>query len=415
MRKTWLALTLLAVLLLSACGTSSTAGTTAGNTPAAAKPAAAKTAVPTTAPATCTMVTRQPTPGPTEASIFPAVSAEDWSLGAETAKVTVLEYSDFQCPICAKLAPVLVELAKKYPQDVRFVYRHFPLSGHDKALLAAQAAEAAGKQGKFWEMSERLFAEQATWSAAGLDQFAGFAEGYARDLGLDVDTFKTDLTGETVVAKVKAAQDSADKIGLPGTPFLLINNQVYEGPRDLATLSSIVDMIKLEDRQFNECPPMTIDVNKTYTATLKTELGDVVLQLFPKKAPMAVNSFVFLARKGWFDNTIFHRVLPGFVAQGGDPSASGLGGPGYAFSNEIQDLRFDKEGVVGMANSGPNSNGSQFFITYAAQPHLDGGYTIFGQVLQGMDVLKKFPERDPQKGGELPAGVKLISVTIEEK
>jgi cyclophilin family peptidyl-prolyl cis-trans isomerase len=160
---------------------------------------------------------------------------------------------------------------------------------------------------------------------------------------------------------------------------------------------------------------MVIDPQKQYTATLKTEKGDIVIQLFPDKAAMAVNSFVFLARQGWFNNVTFHRVIPNFVAQAGDPSGSGFGGPGYSFDNEIFDLKFDKEGLVGMANSGPGTNGSQFFITFAPAPNLDGKYTIFGQVIEGMDVAKKLTPRDTAQTPNLPPGDKILSVEIKEK
>ena len=135
----------------------------------------------------------------------------------------------------------------------------------------------------------------------------------------------------------------------------------------------------------------------------------------PDKAPLAVNSFVFLAREGWFDNAPWHRVLEGFVAQSGDPSGTGVFGPGYLFKNETNDLKFDQAGVVGMANSGADRNGSQFFITLAATPNLDGGYTIFGRVVEGMDVVQSLTLRDPQSGGVLPEPDLILSVTIEEK
>jgi cyclophilin family peptidyl-prolyl cis-trans isomerase len=128
-----------------------------------------------------------------------------------------------------------------------------------------------------------------------------------------------------------------------------------------------------------------------------------------------VNSFIFLAQNGWFDGVTFHRVIPNFVAQAGDPSGTGYGTPGYAFKNEISDLKFDSPGVVGMANAGADSNGSQFFITYSAQPTLDGSYTIFGKVIQGMDVAKNLTPRDPSKGTDLPPGDTILSVTIDEK
>ena len=169
-------------------------------------------------------------------------------------------------------------------------------------------------------------------------------------------------------------------------------------------------------KQYSSEPPMTIDVNKQYFATVKmAKGGEFVIQLFPDKAPLAVNSFVFLAKNNWFNGVTFHRVIPGFVAQAGDPSGTGRGGPGYFFKNEITDLKYDKPGVVGMANSGPDTNGSQFFITFAPQPKIDGAYTIFGQVIQGMDVVEKLTPRDPSTTAGLPPGDKIISVTIEEK
>ena len=311
---------------------------------------------------------------------------------------------------------MLGQLSKTFPKDVQIVYRHFPLQGHDKSMLAAQAAEAAGKQGKFWEMHDAIFAGQNTWAGYQSDQFDTWLVEQAKGLGLDTTKFATDLKSDEIVNKVKQAQADAMNIPIPGTPFLLINGKPYEGPRDAESLNAIVNLTTLQDRQYPECPPMTIDAKKLYTATIKTDTGDIVIQLFPDKAPMAVNSFVFLAQHNWFDNTIFHRVIPGFIAQAGDPSGSGYGGPGYAFSNEITATsRFDKPGLVGMASAGPNSNGSQFFITFAPAPDLDGQYTIFGQVIQGLDIAEKLNARDPGLAGALPEASKILTVTIVEK
>jgi cyclophilin family peptidyl-prolyl cis-trans isomerase len=164
-------------------------------------------------------------------------------------------------------------------------------------------------------------------------------------------------------------------------------------------------------------PPMMIDVAKQYFATFKmAKGGEFVIQLYPDKAPITVNSFVYLANLGFFDGLTFHRVLEGFMAQGGDPTGTGSGGPGYEFQNETSDLTFDKAGVVAMANAGPDTNGSQFFITFGPTPELDGGYTIFGQVTSGMDVVNGITRRDPAAD---PAptfeGDVIESVTIVEK
>jgi len=169
-------------------------------------------------------------------------------------------------------------------------------------------------------------------------------------------------------------------------------------------------------KQWSQPPAMQIDVNKSYTATLHTSKGDIVIELLPKSAPLTVNNFVFLAQQGYFDGVTFHRVLPGFVAQGGDPTGAGTGGPGYKFADEIDPaLTFDGPGIVAMANAGPNTNGSQFFITYAALPDLNGGYTIFGRVTSGMDVAKNLTPRDPSQNPNAPPGDAITSVAITEK
>jgi cyclophilin family peptidyl-prolyl cis-trans isomerase len=162
-------------------------------------------------------------------------------------------------------------------------------------------------------------------------------------------------------------------------------------------------------------PPMTIDQNKKYFATVKmANGGEFVIQLYPDKAPIAVNNFVFLARDGYYDGVTFHRVLEGFMAQTGDPTGTGSGGPGYQFVNEDSDLVFDKPGVVAMANSGRDTNGSQFFITFAMQPELTGNYTIFGQVIEGMDVVNAITRRDPRTNPDFQ-GDAIETITITEE
>jgi cyclophilin family peptidyl-prolyl cis-trans isomerase len=166
-------------------------------------------------------------------------------------------------------------------------------------------------------------------------------------------------------------------------------------------------------KQWNKSPEFILDLKKKYSATLTTDKGDIVLDLFADKAPMTVNNFVFLVREGFYDGTIFHRVIPGFMAQGGDPTGTGRGGPGYRFADEfLPSLKHDKAGVLSMANSGPGTNGSQFFITYAPAPHLNNKHSIFGQVLSGMEVLTSIPDRDPMQMNS-PA-VRLNKVTIQE-
>lgn len=168
-------------------------------------------------------------------------------------------------------------------------------------------------------------------------------------------------------------------------------------------------------KQYTSAPAMAIDVQKQYFANFKmAKGGEFVVQLYPDKAPITVNSFVFLARDGYFDGVTFHRVLEGFMAQGGDPTGTGMGGPGYQFQNEDSDLTFDKPGVVAMANAGRDTNGSQFFITFGPTEQLNGGYTIFGQVISGMDVVNGITRRDPDQNPNFTGDV-IESITITEK
>ena len=167
-------------------------------------------------------------------------------------------------------------------------------------------------------------------------------------------------------------------------------------------------------KQWKQPPAMLIDPAKKYTATIKTDKGDMVLQLFADKTPKTVNNFVFLAREGFYDGTIFHRVIADFMTQGGDPTGSGSGGPGYRFADEFRpDLKHSKPGILSMANAGPGTNGSQFFITHVPTSWLDGKHTIFGELTQGMDVLLSIPPRDPSRPSY--PGVKIQSITIDER
>jgi len=169
-------------------------------------------------------------------------------------------------------------------------------------------------------------------------------------------------------------------------------------------------------KQYKAPPAMQIDPAKQYQAVFKTEHGDIVVDLFARQAPQTVNNFVTLARDGFYDNTSFHRVINGFMAQGGDPTGTGTGGPGYKFADEQSALALphDSAGILSMANAGPNTNGSQFFITHGPTPHLNGKHAVFGKVADqaSMDVLMQIRERDPGRARE--AGSKLLSVEIRE-
>ena len=163
-------------------------------------------------------------------------------------------------------------------------------------------------------------------------------------------------------------------------------------------------------------PEMSIDTSKDYQAIISTEKGDVRVQLYADKAPVTVNNFLFLARQGYYDGVTFHRVLEGFMAQTGDPTGTGSGGPGYSFKDEFDpSLRHDGEGVLSMANAGANTNGSQFFITYVATPHLNDRHSVFGKVIEGMDVVRSLTPRDPSSNPNAPAGDRILAIDIIEQ
>lgn len=186
-------------------------------------------------------------------------------------------------------------------------------------------------------------------------------------------------------------------------------------PKDAGQDDEVVGAPAVTSKQYDTPPPMTIDEDKQYTATVKmAKGGEFVIQLYPDKAPITVNNFIFLAREGYYTGTTFHRVLPDFMAQGGDPTGTGSGDPGYSFVDEPNDLSFDAPGILAMANSGPDTNGGQFFITYAPTPWLDGLHTIFGKVTAGMEVVSDLRLRDPNQNPDY-VGDAIESITIEEK
>ncbi len=366
-----------------------------------------------TAAISCAAISAEPTAAPSS-SLFPPVSAADLSIGPTDAPVTIIEYCDFQSQGCGNMSTVIGELMRNH-DDLRFVFRPLPLIGvmdkSDKAILAALAAD---EQGKFWVMYDLLFAKYGEWTSLKPEDFNAWAVREAVTAGVDGDQLEAAINASETTSRMTVMYEAAKRLNISAVPLILINGEpLYL--LDYKNINDTVGLIALGQKQFTSCPAFDIDPAKQYIATIQTEKGNIVMQLFPDKAPLAVNSFVFLARQGWFDGVTFHRMIPGFVAQAGDPSGTGKGNPGYFFNNEISDLKFDKPGMVSMANSGPDTNGSQFFITFAPAPHLDGSYTIFGHVLSGLDVAENLTPRDPDQGLLLPPGDKIISITIEEK
>lgn len=338
--------------------------------------------------------------------------------------VTIIVYSDFSCEGCVAMASTLETAVQLYPDDVRLVYRYFPVLGgeNDNGVVAAKAAEAAGLQGMFWEMHDILFSTQETWVNMDEETFTEYIWSYVVALGLDLDQFNEDVNSEAINEKIATDYNEAINFG-SDPPVVFVNGSTT--PVYLSTVGDFYQWLEtlmipygrhLQDMQFSDCPPMTVDPEKDYIATLHTEKGDIVLALYPEAAPMAVNSFVFLAEHDYYDNTPFYAVIEGFVVQAGDPSGTGWGTPGYLFSLETSpDLTFERPYMLAMANGGLDANNSQFFITYSPLNYLNGKYTIFGEVLDGVDVLKRLAPRDPEANPLAPFTDYLLDVTVDEK
>ena len=361
----------------------------------------------------CTLLHYPVTTEPIQVDAFEGISHIS---GPANAPVTIIAFSDYQCLPCAFLAASLKQIRMTHTNDVRLIYLHAPQTNRDKDGLAIQAVEAADLQGKFWEMHDLLFDKQAEWIELSPANFESWVTTQVVGLGMDVSQFHSDFIGQVVGDRLNVAiQSNKEQTFAP--PLMFVNStSPYTGLADFASLDTVVRLDALTARQYTACPPLSINPLKQYIVTLHTTKGDVVLQLYPEKAPLAVNNFVYLARNGWYDNITFFRVLSGNRVFSGDPSETGLGNPGYLFTTEISPgLHFDLPGMMAMDNDGPGTNGSRFFITIAPATQLEGQYTIIGKVLSGLDVLSALTPRNPQPGIFLPPGDELVSVTIEER
>ncbi|MCL4369158.1 MAG: peptidylprolyl isomerase [Actinobacteria bacterium] len=354
------------------------------------------------------------TPVPSLVPLAP-ISDGDWSLGPKDAPITFVVYFDFQSPGSQKLDGVLKQLMALHPQEVRLIYRPFPLVPlHDKAALADEAAWAAAAQGAFWPMHDLLFARASEWTALSPEAFKTWLFGAAATLGLDVQVFRAELESRKYESNVAASYNQGVASGIPGTPYLFLNGDLYAFGTSLLNLEGRVRLILLEGRQYPAYPPMQISLSGHYVAQLHMNVGQIDIELWADRAPIAVNSFVFLARNGWYDGSPVFRVLPGIMVEAGDPTGTGIGGPGYTFDLETNPAwTFDRAGLVAMSNSGPGTNGSRFFVTLAPQHALDGARTIFGRVTAGLDRLAGLKSRDPLTDLLLAPESVIQSVTIE--
>jgi len=310
---------------------------------------------------------------------------------------------------------VLEQLLAEYPEDVRLVFRHFPLPSHPLSLLAVQAVEAAGLQGKYWELSDAIFAQQTVWSAMDPTAFEAWLVEQATALSLDTAKFSADMKSDALVKKARDYQQAAYTAGVSYTPFVVFNGRTYQNIVDLSNLNNLrfmVELIKGSQGQFTSCPPTVLEPGKKYNVTLETEEGNIVIRLDADKVPVSANAFAWLVQQGWYDDTTFYYIQRGEgvdmeYAITGDRTETGAGTPGFIITTEIgAGQSFDQPGKVGFLN------GSQLFFTYNAVPTLDGRYTQLGEVVQGMDILLNQPATGSSADSKLVPGLHILRVTI---
>jgi cyclophilin family peptidyl-prolyl cis-trans isomerase/protein-disulfide isomerase len=362
-----------------------------------------------------------PFPGPAGTRWFPA-------LGPEDAPVIVMEFSEVFCGHCRafnldNLAGILEDYVAT--GKVRYV-------GHAMAFNRAESQEylaaalCAAEQGRYFAYEHAVF--------TGIGAGAFDLDAAAKEIDLNVEQFTACKAEGRYVAAAREASIAAFERGVTATPAFFVNGEQVLG-NDPGSIRRLIEqaltgggttptefteqgVIPMPENpadrngMYAAPPAMIIDPAKQYIATLETEKGDIVAELYADKVPNTVNNFVFLAREGFYDNTTFHRVIEAFMAQAGDPTGTGRGGPGYRFADEFAaTLKHDGPGVLSMANAGPGTNGSQFFITFVETPWLDGRHAVFGKVIEGLDVLESISIRDPQTATTPGDLIKTIRIT----
>jgi cyclophilin family peptidyl-prolyl cis-trans isomerase len=345
------------------------------------------------------------------------VTEQDWIRGPIEAEFSFLVYCDFQSPPCAELYTSMQALRELRPDEIQLIYRQFPLLVlNDKAGWAAELALAADAQGAFWSMHDLLYDQQDLWTELSATDFLAWAEEAARTLDLDAAQIATELQEGVYSKAVEEAYVQGVNSGLPGTPFLLLNGEWFRASPTLINLEAAIRLELLASRQYSQPPEFEIDRDAVYIAHIQLNKGDVEIQLFPDSAPDSVANFIFLANNGWFDDTIFYRIVPGSFIEGGDPSGTGFGGPGYFLPDEIDPtLEFNRVGRLVMMGSGPDTIGSRFAITLRSVPEWQGSRPIIGQVIEGLPLLADLEAREPLEDLLKDPNVRIIEVAIEEQ
>ncbi len=364
-----------------------------------------------------------PVPVPVSCDVIPTnITAADHIRGDAKAPVTIIEYADLQCPGCAALHPQMKTTLATLSDTVRIVYRHFPLvTIHDKALVAAHGAEAAAKQGKFDEYIDMMYAKQEAWSKTPAADITATLKTMAAELALDVAKFEADLADPEIAKRVARDVASATALNLQGTPSTFVDNIPI--PQEQFADPGLAEQIRAyaKDRAVRagagvktfefENAEKVVDDGAVYEMTIKTSKGDVVVELDTKLAPLNINSVVFLAGKGYFDNAPVQQNFadPGAVVIG-DSSASG--NPGYSCSAESKGSDFKTAGMLALNPnpSSPTRTTSQLVFIYSAADRLNGQLTALGKITAGLDIAKSLQGPEGDKKGDL-----IVSVTVKKK
>ena len=349
-------------------------------------------------------------------AVLGEVTEDDWALGPEDAVMTLIEYADFQCPYCSRAGLIALEFQAAHPDEVRYVYRHFPLSFHEKAPMSAYAADAAGKQGLFFEAERWLYETQSDWTyLESLEEFDAWLRENIQTVlpNLDYEKWTADYESEEVRAVVDASFDKVNATGLiSGTPTFFAN--FYQTSYEPAVLEQYIDLFKMQKNYRTSCPVMALEEGKEYRAVLHTTEGDVVIDLFEEEAPNLVSSFMALAADGFYNGNTFHNVVEGFIAQTGDPSATGVGLAGYYLEDEnLNNGGFNEPGAVAMANTGEDKNSSQFFLTQDLKSYFGEGYAAQNAELTEEELNAKVEARLDAMNAKYPVFGRVSEESLE--
>lgn len=294
------------------------------------------------------------------------ISAKDHVKGPENAVMTLIEYADFQCPGCSFAYKDLRAYAEKHPDEVRIVYRHYPLSMHELALPAAHFAEAAGIQGYFFEAADLMYENQSSWSSK---SEAGFEKWFLENIesvaeGIDTEKLLQDYNDEKLHENLLSDLEKAVDSGLiASTPSIMLNYSPFANSFSESTTDKWLEIFRFKDKLFTECPEFQIDLNKKYRAEVETTKGTFEIELYAENAPLAVSNFIFLSENGWYDDMPISAVVHDYAVQFGDPSASGYLNAGYTFLKETNETDFKLDnGYVTLFEDAEDKNSSTTII-----------------------------------------------------